>query len=109
MSDHQLTDAEKIYVVESIIEDLKARAPFDTRLPELKKLATFLRAQRPSSVPKVLEALEFQVCSALRSKARLGYIEVGHWQAIAEGLLAHWPVVRKALEKFGEEDGTVRG
>lgn len=105
MSDRLLTDVEKFAEIDRLITQLVTAdrmAPNTLTLRVLKSIALDLQAQ-PGKAPRVLEALDFQVRSALRCKARLGYIEQSNHQAVSESLLGHWPVVRKALEKFGEE------
>lgn len=91
---------EKILLVERLIQD-KARStpgtPEHRRHEVLKSIAADLRTQLQKTNHVALQALSFQVTSARRQKARIGYLEVGHQQALAEAVLAHWPAVRQAL------------
>jgi hypothetical protein len=96
---------EKLAAVERLIVDLRW-ARNDPALPEhktlaaLKAIALDLRGQHAGAPRRTLDALTFQINSAARSKARVGHVEIGHLQAVAECLTAHWSVVRQALERF---------
>lgn len=68
----------------------------------LKAICADIKARDPAIGNRVLDAISFQVNSAALAKARLGYLDVGHHQALAEALLAHWPAVRVALEKSNQ-------
>lgn len=98
-----MTVEEKIDVVETLIEEYRWARNVETA-PEhriygaLKEIATDLRAATPAARSKVVDALRFQVDSAKRGKARIGYMEIGHMQALAEAVLAHWAVIKLALE-----------
>jgi hypothetical protein len=95
------TDEEKLGVVERILDGLRQDGGW---LPEagdceiLKSICADFRARSPAAIDKAIDSLEFQVHSATRAKARLGYVEIGHYQAIGDRVLAHWPVIRPALE-----------
>ena len=97
------TDADKMKAVDLIIRDLRWAAN-DSALPEnwtlgaLKALYADLHAATPTASNRVLDALDFQINSAMKSKARLGYIDAGHHQAVSECALAHWPAIRHALK-----------
>ena len=102
------SNADKLAAVESVIEMLRWARDDDTVIEhdiwlKLKATAADLRARLDEAPGRTLDALAFQVNSALRAKARVGYIDVGHQQAIAEAFIAHWPVVSHALEKVGEQ------
>jgi hypothetical protein len=100
--------ADKRKAVENLIEDLRW-ARNDPALPEnwtlgaLKALALDLRAAEEGASNRVLDALSFHVNAAMKAKAQLGYVGGGHYEAVANELLAHWPVVRRALEKMETE------
>lgn len=87
--------ADKLQVVERIIVETRS----SDEAAVLKEIAADLRASQ-SGKNRVANALAYHIDAALRTKARTGYIEVGHYQAIATGLIAHWPVVRRALEEL---------
>lgn len=110
------TPEEKLAVVERMIEAHRwARSAPGTKEQEtwlaLRAIASDVRATLPTAPGRTLQALSFQVDSARRSRARIGYLDVSHQQAVAEALLAHWLVVRRALEliervdKIEEEQG----
>jgi hypothetical protein len=91
----------KLAVLENIIVAMRYKPAVKLTSHDvaiIKQIADDVRATIAEKQSQVTEALAFQVQSALKCKARLGYIDVGHQQAVANGLLAHWPVVRRALE-----------
>ena len=93
----------KLEVIEHLIETTRL-ARSNPELAEhhihlvLKALARDLRAALPGAAGATLSTLEFAVNAARRSQAQLGFLEVGHQQAIATRVLAHWPVIRLALQ-----------
>ena len=98
-----MTPEVKLATVERLIEDFRwARS--DPMVPEhqtynaLKALAVELRAQSPRASNKALQVLSMPIEHAQRFKACMGYIDMGHHQAISEALIGQWPVVRRALE-----------
>ena len=95
------TDEQKIEALERAI--IGERQATGVRNEVLAAVAADLRAATAERVSGTLRSLQFQVDSARRSKARLGYMDVGHQQAMAEALLAHWPAVRAALKRFEEQ------
>jgi hypothetical protein len=106
VSEEPLTAAQKLAEIERMIEDLRwvrrtPGTPEGLSYRVLKAVALDLRARSQPST-QVFEALDFQVRSALKAKARLGYIEMGNHQAVSEALLAHWSTVSAALERFEE-------
>lgn len=109
-----VTAEEKIAVVEELIEALRgagARAdqasPDNRRYHVLKAIAADLRGQLATAPEPALRSLSFQVDSAKRMKARIGYVDSGHHQAVSECLMSFWPVVRHALEQT-EKQGEKR-
>lgn len=108
---------EKIKVVERFIDGMRhARDPNDADHRTyliMKQVAQDMRAQLQETSHGVLNALGRQVEAARRQKARIGFVEVGQLQAVAEGTMAHWPAIRRALMvngtamKQGEQDGHV--
>jgi hypothetical protein len=102
------TVEDQIGAVERLIEDLRW-ARNDPTVPEhrtytiLKSLATDLRARLDGASNRTLDALAFQVESATKAKARIGYVEVGHHQAVSECVMANWPVIKRALEDCNRE------
>ena len=104
----EITVEEKIAAIERMIEEGRhARSSPDESTHRawlvLKSIAADLRAQRPQAPSAALQSLEFQVDSARRWKARIGFVDIGHHQAVSECLLANWTVVRKALERADKQ------
>lgn len=105
---NQFTDAEKLDFVERLIVHWRKEARAQLRADGgkdwliLKSIAADLRAKSPDVKNRALFALGIQIENARAAKARLGYIEVGHMQAMAEALMAHWPAVKKALSRDAE-------
>jgi hypothetical protein len=111
------TDREKLDIVEQVLDAERAgRERYepclfrDDELPILKSICSDLRARmaaHSAATPsnKVLNALSFQINSGMKAKAALGYMEVGHHQAIAEALVLHWATVRLALEQHANGGG----
>jgi hypothetical protein len=104
------TDAEKLEVVEMILDRTRSAHPGGKIIPPqgveveiLKSICVDLRMRSAAPSNKVLDALAFQINSAMKARVRLGYVEVGHYQAIAEALILHWPTVRVALEHINGE------
>ena len=95
-------DAEKLAVLERVIAGARSCNPavFVVKpgdIDALKAICSDIRARSPAAANKALEAIGFQVDSAIKCKRHLGYIEVGHAQALADRVLAHWVVLRLAL------------
>lgn len=110
-----MDDNKKLATLEWAIECLRPyrsqpNTPEHEHLIALKAMAIELRARRPERGGAVLNAMTYAVEAAQRSKANIGYVEVGHMQHIAEGLLGRWwPVVKLSLERFsGEGDAKDR-
>ena len=106
------TDREKLDIVEQVLDAERAgRERYepclfrDDELPILKSICSDLRARMATPSNKVLNALSFQINSGMKAKAALGYMEVGHHQAIAEALVLHWATVRLALEQHANGGG----
>jgi hypothetical protein len=103
------TDEQKLKALETIIEDERevARAlghrNDDEETLILKAICADIRSKSPAAINKTLDALAFQVNSATNSKARIGHVDVGHLQAVAECVIAHWEVIRLALENIKQE------
>lgn len=99
---------DKIAAVDRLIHDLRwlrdlPNHPQYVEYQALKEIHADLVAETPKEITKVLGAIAFQVESARKSKARIGIIEIGNMQTLAEGMMGRWwPVVKKALERFEE-------
>ena len=104
MTRRMFTDEEKLEVLEDILDETRTSGTWSCDEDEADVLKSICAEIRAGSKPpsQTLEALSFQVNAATRTKARIGYVEVGQFQAVAEGLIAHWPVVRLALERLAE-------
>lgn len=104
----EITVEEKIAVIETLIESVRWARPHETA-PEhrtwrvLRAIAADIRAERPEAPSAALDQLSFQVDVARRTKARIGYVEMGQHQAVSECLMAFWTVVRKALERADKQ------
>ena len=102
-----MTVAEKLAIVEDLIVVFRwARhhpdEPAHRSWLALKEIASDLRAPLPETKTRALHALGVQVDVARRFRERVGYIEVGHMQAMAEALMAHWPAISRALAEAEE-------
>ena len=96
------SDDEKLEVIEGILDADRDGNLDIFQLDEreiLKAICSDLRARMATPSNKVLNALSFQINSGMKAKVALGYMEVGHHQAIAEALVLHWATVRLALEQ----------
>lgn len=106
MTDRLYTRAEKLEVVEHLIESHRW-ARYDDGVPEhgtwliLKSIASDIRANMSGAPNRTLQALAFQVNVALKAKSRIGYLELDHMQAVTECVIAHWAILQRSLEKFG--------
>lgn len=110
-----MDDNKKLAALEWVIEGLrpwrsKPGTLQNDHLEAFKAMATEIRARQPTRGGAVLDAMTHAVDAAQRSKANIGYIEIGHMQHIAEGLLGRWwPVVKLSLQRFsGEGDAKDR-
>ena len=73
----------------------------DGNVEILKSIADDYRIAPRGRHRSAIDALQFQVDRALKSKARLGYLEVDDMQGCAGALLTHWKLIRLALENLG--------
>jgi hypothetical protein len=101
----------KLSCLQSFIDEFgwarkETGSPEQLTLEILKEIHADLRARKPGAAIKALQALEFQVDQARKAKARLGYVDVGHHQALGNDVLAHWPVIRRGLELAAETETT---
>jgi hypothetical protein len=114
MSDRIFTTEEKLAEVEQLVENFRwsRRYPEDPEYQTylvLKAIAEDLRAPLPATQNKALEVVGFVVNAAMRSKAQLGYLEVGHQQAIADRVMKYWGTIRSALEQCGGKEKVSAG
>ena len=104
MPEQIFTTADQLQVTETLIEGLRWARAAEPEPPErriwlvLKSIAASLRGRAPDANQKTLRALSYHVRVALRGKARIGYLELGHMQALSENVIAHWPVIEAALK-----------
>ena len=104
----RFSDQDKLAAIEEMIASLRW-AKNDEALPEhrllmiLKEIDRDVRARDPATTSRTLQTLAFHVDAATRAKARVGYLDAGHAQAVAEALMAHWSTVRRALERPEKE------
>lgn len=101
-----ITTADKLEVVEKLIEDFRWGGRPDPESEEyrsyevLKAIAADLRG-RMETAPTIAEVeLERRITRFRDSKTPLGYA-TGPTQALATEVVARWPVIRQALERFG--------
>lgn len=103
MSLHLMSIDEKIEAVERVILLLRATnsQPPGT-LENLKAVAADLRARQELPTSNALGELERALFRVKQSKTGLGYDE-GKLIAVANTVISKWPMIRQALEQFGEE------
>lgn len=89
---------EKLCAVERILEGDDV---FD-HVNALKEIAKDLRARAATAPSVAILEIERRLIAVARSKTRQGY-ETGAMIGVAQELIARWPVIRQALEKFGRE------
>lgn len=101
----KFSTAAKLETLGAVIRLLHAERPaFSAEIEVLREIEVGLRAEAPRQIGRVLEAMTFQIEIAKRSKARLGFIEIGNIQTLAEGLCGRWwPTVERALQQFEKE------
>lgn len=102
----RFTDDEKLSVIERILDDLRTQSgwfPMPGDREVLKAVCMDYRNRQPETANKAIEVIEFQINSAMRSQAQLGYLDVGHAQAVAERALKYWPTIRRALEQSAKQ------
>jgi hypothetical protein len=98
----QFTTEDKLRAVEDVIDEFRRGmtrrdARYNHRMSRvLKSLARDLKAGEPEIVDKAFDALQSQIESAKRAKA-LGRLSDGHYRAVAEALIHHWPAIRSRL------------
>jgi len=98
---------DKLACVEAVIEGYRDAARRPTSDPSikvlyetLKAIALDIRAARAATGQDgghIFAVLKGQVERARRSKAQLGYLEIGHQQALANAMIAHWTVISEAF------------
>lgn len=96
---------EKIAVVDELIRAMRPVADRDAAASRaidiLKAIDSDIRATvKPKTTAH--QALEFQVNSAKKQNATLGYIDEGHCRAVTTAVIAHWSVINLALSEDRE-------
>jgi hypothetical protein len=77
----------------------RTAVPTVDQIAVLRSIEVEIRSQSDRQIGKVLEAMTFQVEMARRSKARLGFIEHGNMQTLAEGICgAWWTTIKHCLQ-----------
>jgi hypothetical protein len=105
MSLRLFTTIEKLGLIEALIQDFRygAQNPSsENRLAVLKSIASDLRGRLEGAPSVALVDLEARVVAAVRSKTASGYSS-HTLRGAGEGLMARWPTIKQALEKFGED------
>lgn len=98
------TTAEKLGVVEAMIEDMRRQASGDDdfeRLAVLRSVASDLRARFAGAPSAALAELERRMAAVARAKNEHrhdGTAVLG----LGQELVSRWAVVKQALERFGE-------
>lgn len=100
-----ISNEEKLRVIGEVIDDLAKRNGGQVRnhpfYYPLKVIARDIkgRIDLPRSNP--LGEIERALQRTYESKTAIGY-DSGQLQAVAGTLMKHWPIVKQALEHFGE-------
>lgn len=102
MIEPMVTDQMKIDLLDRlVIERRHARgnpeSPNHVDYFTLKALAADARARLPTTAAIAIASVGHQIEAARKQKARIGFVEIGNQQAVAEAVIAHWPVIRRAL------------
>lgn len=98
------TTAEKLGVVDAMIDDLRRDAAGDDdfeRLAVLRSVAADLRARLAGAPCVALTELERRMAAVARSKTALGH-DNGALVGLGQEIIARWPCVKQALERFGD-------
>lgn len=103
MTLHMITTMEKLAEVERLIEEARRTAGAHSQEAEiLRAIAADLRA-RLDGVPGVaLTELERRLGAVKRSRLRATR-DLGPMLGVAEEVIARWPILKQALERFGAE------
>lgn len=111
------TYAQKLAVVEGLIEDFRWARPEDAKVdyPEdhetyhaLKEIASDIRAAAEHASCPVLRDLSVAIGGAHASKTKFGYA-TGSLVAIGQYVIGRWPVIRRALERVDQKEKKVNG
>lgn len=102
MPDRLYTNSEKLYVVESLLQEFR---PFrsDPAAPEnqtyrvLKQIAKEIRIADAAVHQRALVVLSEKMAHAEEGKNRFGH-SIVELQTLAWALMEHWPEVKRALE-----------
>lgn len=105
---HEFTLQEKLAAISIEIAEIQTEArrtpgsSLHRQYQTLKAIAADLRARQDLPRNNALGALGREIVRVKASKTALGYSE-GHMIELANILISKWPVVRQALEAWGEE------
>lgn len=96
--------AEQLEVIEGLIEQIRmTESRDDLRLEILKSVAQDLRARVDHAPTAALFQLQARLAKVLRSKENGSKYKTGTLVGVADELIARWPVVKQALERFEAE------
>lgn len=102
----KFTLQEKLRVVERLIEDFRFKGRPETNTAEfrtyeiLKSIAADIRG-RGESAPGIAEIeLERRIARFRQAKTADGYA-IGPTQMLASEIVARWPTIKQALERYG--------
>ena len=98
------TDSEKLSALEKMIESMRRTAQSDAdheRIKIMGAIASDIRAKLDNAPTVALLQIERRLTSVMRHKTKLGY-ERNTMIGLAEEVVGRWPVVKLALERFGD-------
>jgi hypothetical protein len=101
--------AEQILVVEELIEGFRwaRRHGADDKVKQtyriLKQIASDLRGRQAEAISTTARQLQRRIDDANRAKTKMGYA-FGSLHGLGEELIGRWATVRRALERFAEQE-----
>lgn len=102
LRDDLIPNEEKLRAISSLLDDLRiSKGRSDPDYIALKSIASDIKSliELPRSNP--LGEIERALQRTHASKTALGY-DTGQLSSVAYTVMKHWPIVRQALEHFGE-------
>lgn len=95
---------DKIYAMETILHIARYHSSDET-YRTLKEVAKDLRAQQPEKRSQAIDDLVKAIESA-KAVSASSQKEQNKLMHVGQTTIQHWPVIRQALEKFGDDDGS---
>lgn len=93
---------EKIYAIETILHTARYHASDET-YQTLKEVAKDLRAQQPEKRSTAIDDLT-RAIKAAKAVSASSQKEQNKLMHVGQTTIQHWPGIRQALERFGEEE-----